>query len=312
MDSGKTGIRKTTKRLPPALMPGDIIGIAAPASPFDLKAFYQGIAFLEGMGFSVFIPPGLFRRKGYLAGSDAHRADIIHRLFASPEVKAVFCARGGFGSLRVLPWIDFGIIRNNPKIFMGFSDVSALLSSFYTVCGLVTFHGPLAAGLSECDEQSLEGIFRAFSWEHRLEIMPSKPIVLKPGAAAGIVSGGNLCTLCHLLGTPFAPCYEGHILLIEERGEPGYRIDRMLTQMKLSGCFKGISGIILGSFEGCGPLHEIFKIVSNVFKNDPIPIMAGYGVGHGKSNLTLPLGIQAVLDTDRQGLVYQEPATRRV
>lgn len=302
-------VKKKIPLIPARLTPGDTIGIVAPASPFDMEKFYSGISALESMGFRTFIPDDLFKKNGYLAGTDDHRANLMNRLFADRTIKGIVCARGGFGSIRILPLLDFETIRKNPKIFVGFSDISALLSVIYTKCGLVTFHGPMVTTLGDADKKTKESIFSAFSSNMKLEITLKSGVTIKSGSASGPVSGGNLTTLCHLIGTPFEPSFKGHILLLEDRGEASYRIDRMLTQMKIAGCFEGLVGLALGTFEDCGTKNDIFSIVNNIFNGYTLPILAGFDVGHGKSNITIPIGVQATLDADRHILSYHETAT---
>ncbi len=294
---------------PPRLMPGDTVGIAAPSSPFDDDLFYRGAEILKSMGFRTLVPDNIFRKKGYLAGSDALRAEVLNRLFADRTVKAVMCARGGFGSMRILPMLDFEAIRKNPKIFIGFSDISALLWGIYRTCGLAVFHGPVITTLGHADMKTRESLSAILLSDRIPEIRPEKGITLGAGTASGPVIGGNLTTLCHLLGTAFAPDFREHILLLEDRGEAPYRIDRMLTQMKLAGCFERLAGLVLGSFESCGKADDIFRIVRNIFKEKKIPILAGIDAGHGTLNITVPFGIRATLDADRQVLLFHEPAT---
>lgn len=302
-------VKKKIPLIPARLTPGDTIGIVAPASPFDMEKFYSGINALESMGFRTFIPDDLFKKNGYLAGTDDHRANLMNGLFADRTIKGIVCARGGFGSIRILPLLDFETIRKNPKIFVGFSDISTLLSVLYTKCGLVTFHGPMVTTLGDADKKTKESIFSTFSSNMKLEITLKSGVTIKSGSASGPVSGGNLTTLCHLIGTPFEPSFKGHILLLEDRGEASYRIDRMLTQMKIAGCFEGLAGLALGTFEDCGTKNDIFSIVNNIFNGYTLPILAGFDVGHGKSNITIPIGVQATLDADRHILSYHEPAT---
>ncbi len=289
--------------IPRSLSHGDTIGIAAPAGAFEKEKFYQGIAVLEGMGFQVFVPDYLFEKKGYLAGDDAHRANLLNRLFADNQIKAILCARGGFGSLRILSLLDFEIIRNNPKIFVGFSDITAILSVLYEKCGLVTFHGPVLTTLGTGDQKTKDALFSALSSGIKSDIRPEKGVIIQEGIASGILSGGNLATLCHLLGTQFQSDLRGHILLLEDISEPAYKIDRMLTQMKIAGCFDQVAGVVLGSFEDCGDMNDIFRIVKNIFRSCQIPVLAGFDIGHGKCNITLPLGIEAILDTYKMVLI---------
>jgi muramoyltetrapeptide carboxypeptidase len=294
---------------PPRLKPGDTIGIVAPASPFDQKIFTQGLHVLQSMGFRTRVPDEIFEKNGYLAGSDEHRAGLLMRLFEDQSVNALVCAKGGFGSLRILPLLDFDIIRKNPKVFVGHSDITALLATITVKSGLVSFHGPLVTTLANAPETTCSKLLAAISSNSIVELKPARGIALKAGSARGPVIGGNLTTLCHMLATPFAPRFENRILILEDRGEAHYRIDRMLFQMKLAGCFKGIAGLVLGSFEDCGSPDGIFKIFEEHFKDIPAPILAGFDVGHGPQNMTVPFGLDATLDADRHILAFDQPAT---
>lgn len=294
---------------PARLMPGDTIGIVAPASPFDQERFFKGVAVLESMGFRVAVEDDIFFKRGYLAGTDVQRADSINRLFADEAIKAIVCARGGFGSMRILSLLDYEAIQRHPKVFVGYSDISALLSVLNARCGLVTFHGPMVTTLADADKETRDAMCFALTSDIKLEVIPAGGRVIKPGRASGPVAGGNLTTLCHLVGTPFAPGFKGRILLLEDKGEAAYRIDRMLSQMKLAGCFDGLAGLMLGSFEKCGKLDKIYGIAAEMFSDVDIPVLAGFDIGHGQTNITIPLGIGATLDADQQKLIYQEPAT---
>jgi muramoyltetrapeptide carboxypeptidase len=300
---------KNTPIRPPRLKPGDTIGIVAPASPFDQKIFANGLKVIEAMGFQTRVPDAIFEKNGYLAGSDEHRAGLVMQFFEDPGVSALVCAKGGFGSLRILPLLDFDTIRQNPKVIVGHSDITALLAAITTKSGVVTFHGPLVTTLADAPERTRNMLRAAISSSSVVELKPTQGITLKPGRAKGRVIGGNLTTLCHMLATPFAPRFENHILFLEDRGEAHYRIDRMLFQIKLAGCLKGIVGLALGSFEDCGSLDGIFKIFEEHFKDIPAPILAGFEVGHGRQNMTIPFGLDATLDADKQILVFDQPAT---
>lgn len=295
--------------VPDRLLPGDTIGIVAPASPFDRKEFDRGVAVLKAMGFRIIVPDDIYIKKGYLAGPDIHRANLINTFFADRKIKAIICARGGFGSMRVLSLLDFESIKKNPKIFIGFSDISAILSVLYTKCGFVVFHGPMVTSLGDASKKTREALLAAVSSDAMLAIRPKTGITIRHGMASGPIAGGSLTTLCHLVGTPFEPMFKGHILFLEDKGEACYRIDRMLTQMKLAGCFDGLAGLVLGSFKDCGSVSEIIGIVDNLFKEDNIPVLAGFEVGHGKSNITIPIGLNATLDTDTQLLSFHKSAT---
>jgi muramoyltetrapeptide carboxypeptidase len=294
---------------PPRLKPGDTIGIVAPASPFDQDIFNQGLNILKSMGFRTVVPDEVFEKNGYLAGSDAHRAKLVARLFKDPSVNAIVCAKGGFGCLRILPLLDFNVMRENPKVFIGHSDITALLAAITAKSELVTFHGPVVTTLAEATEFTRHSMMAAISTDTHLELTPGNAVTIKSGRARNPVIGGNLTTLCHLLGTPFESRFDNHILLLEDRGEAHYRIDRMLSQMKLAGCFEGITGLVLGSFEECGAQDGIFQIFEEHFRDIGVPILAGFDVGHGKQNTTIPFGVDATLDTDKQILSFDQPAT---
>ena len=298
-----------TATRPPRLKPGDTIGIVAPAGPFDRDLFVHGLSALHAMGFQTRVPDEVYDKTGYLAGSDAQRARLVNQLFQDPDLQAIVCARGGFGCLRMLPLVDFDIIRIHPKVFVGFSDITALLVAITDRSGLVTFHGPMVTPLATAPESTRSSLVAAIASDSPLEIAPAAGVVVQAGRATGPVMGGNLATLCHTLGTPFETRFKDHILLFEDRGEAPYRIDRMLSQMKLAGCFEGIAGLVLGSFENCGALDGIYQIFQEHFQDIPVPILGGFDVGHGKQNLTVPFGLAATLDTDQQILAFAQPAT---
>lgn len=293
---------------PQALRPGDTIGIAAPASPFDQKAFKGGIAVIKSMGYQVKIPDSIFKAQGYLAGSDAERAELLMNLFTDESVKAILCARGGFGSMKLLPLLDFEAIRANPKVLMGFSDITALLVAIFDRCRIVTFHGPLVTTLKKDRGKTCSAFVEAVSSGTPMVLKPRQPEVLGPGKASGILMGGNLTSLCHLLGTPYEPDFNGRLLFLEDRQEAPYRIDRMFSQLHLSGHLDGVSGVILGTFEACGSLDDVYAIVKEVFRPTGIPILAGFELGHGTENLTVPIGLEAKMNTEDGSLRFREPA----
>jgi muramoyltetrapeptide carboxypeptidase len=288
-------------------MPGDTLGIVAPSSPFDSRQFQAGLRFIQELGFRVVYPETIFKKKRYLAGPDDLRAQSFNAMFADRDIKAVLCARGGYGALRMLPLIDFDLIRAHPKLLIGCSDVSVLLNAVFAECGLPALHGPMVASLGRASETTKQAFSRIFSSSQPPAITPEHPVVVKSGKASGTLTGGNLTTLCHLTGTPFMPDFSGHILLLEDVGELPYRIDRMLFQMKIAGCFDRIKGVILGSFKNCGDLDQLYDIFKDIFCNDPIPVLAGFDMGHDEPNLPVPFGIRATLDTDSATLAFTEP-----
>lgn len=299
----------SARRKPNALEPGDTVGIVAPAGPFSLPDLTRGVALLHAMGFATRLNGALFARQGFLAGPDALRAAQLHAMFADDGVHAIMCARGGYGSLRLLQSLDYALIAAHPKPFIGFSDTTALHQAIRLKTGLVTFHGPMVCSLEPSDAAAGSALQQTL----QAAVMGPPQIgglrTLQPGRAEGILVGGNLSTLCSLVGTPFAETYRDKVLFLEDRGERPYRIDRMLVQMKLAGCFEGLAGLVLGSFTDCGAGEEIDAIVRQLFDDRPIPIMAGLAAGHQHPNWTLPLGVRVVLDADNGILRFQEAAT---
>ena len=293
---------------PRALKPGDTIGIAAPASPFDREAFDRGVAVLESMGYQVQIPEGLFARNGYLAGSDTGRASLLMGLFEDDSISAIFCARGGFGSMRLLPLLDFETICSRPRILMGFSDITALLIVMNNWCRTVTFHGPLVTTLGKGSEKTQTALINAVASSKPLTLLPDKGIVVNEGKASGRLLGGNLTSLSHLMGTPYEPSFKGCLLFLEDRGEAPYRIDRMLSQLRLGGHLDGVAGVILGSFQDCGAVDDVYSLAKEAFSHTGVPIMAGFEFGHGTENITIPIGVEAELNTKDGILQFKEAA----
>ena len=293
--------------LPARLAPGDTVAVVAPSSPFIREKFQKGISVLAEMGLRPLFMEGIYETRGYLAGSDPHRTRLIHESFTDHSVKAIFCARGGYGALRLLDLLDFGLVASHPKVFIGCSDVSVLLNVFYSRCGLVTFHGPMMESLGQATQPTKQALIDALFAGDPLTVTAENKLVIRSGTCSGVVSGGNLTTLCHLVGTPYVPDFSGHILMLEDVGEQPYRIDRMLIHMRMAGCFKDLAGLALGSFKDCGDPDQIYRIFEDIFSDVPIPILAGFNVGHDEPNLTIPFGIRATLDADDGRLQFSEP-----
>jgi muramoyltetrapeptide carboxypeptidase len=296
--------------LPRALKPGDTLGIVAPASPFDRKSFDAGLRVLKSMNFNLVIPESAFDQNGYLAGSDQHRADLVNRLFADPDIDGIICARGGYGAMRILPLLDVDTIQRHPKVFVGFSDITVLLDFLVRRCRMVAFHGPTVTTLGNADPSARDRFLSALSKPEPLTLRASSSQVIRSGTGTGRFFCGNLTLFCHLTGTPFQPDFKGGILLIEDRGEAAYRIDRMLTQMRLAGCFDGLAGLALGAFTDCGPADEVHRIVADRLSGLSLPILAGFDVGHGAVNMALPVGLPVRLDTHSGTLTFTGPAIR--
>jgi muramoyltetrapeptide carboxypeptidase len=287
------------------LRAGAAIGIAAPASPFDPEALRAGVMVLRSMGFEVVVPDGVFAHNGHLAGTDAARAELLATLLLDDGIDAVMCARGGYGCLRILPLLDYPALSARPKLLIGFSDVTALLAAVGERCSVVTFHGPLVTTLPKASERTLQSLRDALLTPEPRTFHLEAGRTVRPGRAAGPLCGGNLTTLCHLVGTPYMPDLRGRILFLEDRGEAPYRVDRLLTHLKTAGCLEGVGGVVLGSFEECGSPEDILSIVEDRFQETDAPILAGFEAGHTDPNLTLPFGVEAVLEADARTLTVE-------
>ena len=291
---------------PPRLKQGDQIGIISPAGPVSEPDLQPGIKALESSGFKIRLAPHVFDTNDYLAGNDEGRLEDLHRMFLDREINAIICARGGYGSLKLLDKIRYDLIRQNPKIIVGYSDITALLMAFHAKTGMVTFHGPMVREFSSGDPGNLDNLLRLVSSNQPPVLPLGKGSVIRQGKVQGRVIGGNLSLICHLIGTPFFPSLDGFILFIEDRGEPLYRVDRMVTHLKLSGRLKGLAGLIVGEFEGCGEMPVIDRLFRDILSDLDIPMASGLPVGHGLKNLAIPIGLRAELDTDLMTLSVLE------
>jgi muramoyltetrapeptide carboxypeptidase len=289
---------------PEPLKAGDKVGIAAPAGPFEIERFEKGLAVIGAMGFVPVVDDDVYKRDRHLAGPDQHRARHLNRLFANDEIQAIICARGGFGCLRVLPYLDYDLIRAHPKTLIGFSDVTALLVTLVQRCGLAGLHGPVVTSLGFADEASRARFKQALTGDAPADLAPVDPVVIRAGRARGVLTGGNLATLCHLVGTDFTPDFSGKIVLLEDVNEAPYRIDRMLTQMRLAGCFENMAGLVLGSFKDCGANAEVRAVIEDVCADFKGPILGGFEIGHGQTNMAVSVGVNVEVDTDRGGVKF--------
>jgi len=290
----------------PRLQPNQTIGIIAPASPVSQSEILEGLKLLESFPLKIRHGGHLFDHLDYLAGPDHNRVSDLHQMFSDPEIKAIFCSRGGYGSARLLNDIDFDLIRKNPKIIVGFSDLTALFFAIYKKTGLVTIHGPTLSDLPK--NKNWPNLSRLITTSHRPQVLLKQRKVINRGKARGILLGGNLSTICSLLDTPFLPSFEGVILFLEEKGEFPYRLDRMLTQLLLSGRLHRLSALIIGQIVDCGEIEIINSMLQERLGRLTIPVVAGLPVGHGNENISLPLGLPAVLDTERMLLEIEESA----
>ncbi len=292
---------------PPPLKKGDTFGIIAPSGPWKDDEFRRGIEILENRGFKVRVPDPLPVHRSYLAGSDEQRLETLRQAWRDPGIRAVMPVRGGYGVLRLLNSIDYKAIRANPKVLVGFSDVSALLQAVYRYGNLLTFHGPMLTTLGKCDPASLEFLFDRLTGKTD-SLKPDRLKILKGGSSSGIIVGGNLTTLTHLVATGYEISWQGKIVFLEDVGESPYRIDRLFTHLYMAGRFRDLRGLILGEFTGCGDQEEIWSRVGELFRNEEFPIWADFPVGHGLRNYTLPVGVQAKMDSAEKKLSFNFPA----
>lgn len=312
---------------PRRLAPGDGVGLVAPANAtFESVDVQVATESLQALGLRVQVGPHLTDRHGYLAGQDRDRAADINAFFDDSSIRAVLPIRGGWGSSRVLPYLDFDVIRRNPKILVGFSDISALLLAVHARTGLVTFHGP--NGMGRWDAFSLDYFKRilmqgeAVTFENPRQLADrnvltqteNRVMTISGGRARGPLLGGNLTVLTTIVGSPYLPVWDGAILFCEDIGEDYYRIDRMLTQLKLAGILARLSGFIFGTCADCGPGAAAFgaltleEIFADHIKPLGIPAWAGAMIGHGAPQWTLAEGLHVEANADAGTIRMLEPA----
>lgn len=243
----------------------------------------------------------VLQREGYLAGTDADRAAHLSELMATPDMGAVLCARGGFGTSRLLPLLDLPALSQTRRLLMGFSDFTALLNAL-AAQGLVTLHGPMVTQLPRLDQPSRQALGRLLTgqpeWPAKLQGRS-----ISAGSAEGVLWGGNLTMLCHLLGTPWLPPLDGGILFLEEVNEPPYRLDRLLTQLELAGVFERVAGLALGSLsDRDDDAEELGQVARSRMAGLGLPVVMALPFGHGSRNMPLPIGARAELDADAGSL----------
>lgn len=300
---------------------GDTLGFIAPSGAVRTEgAIERAVKESERMGFKVKLGESAGQKYGYLSGRDEVRARDINNMFADDEVDAIVCLRGGYGAMRILDQLDYELIARHPKIFMGFSDITALHIALLNRCDLATFHGPMAAANwagSPLDDFSRESMYRA--------LMSTEPVgelrnpegyprqTVNPGQAEGQLVGGNLMLIASSLGTPWEIDTKGRIIFIEEVGERTYCVDRMLTQLRLAGKFDDCAGVVFGDFADCPVEYPEFgltleEIIRDVVAPSGKPIFTGLRCGHCTPKLTLPFGVKCRMDADECTLTVLESA----
>lgn len=327
--SAATSATAETDRLPLVkpqhLEPGMTVGLIAPAGASrNRQQVLHAIDVLKSLGYRVKEGKHLYNRTQYLAGTDLQRAEDINRMFADPEVDAIFTLHGGYGTMRTLPYLDYGMIRKNPKIIIGYSDITGLLLALYARSGLVCFHGPCA--VSTFSGYTLDEYKKVVVNPSANTVIGSPPEVDYPegqaerenrimsfsgGKAQGRLVGGNLSLLSPLVGTPYEPDFQDSILFLEDVNEAFYRLDRMLTHLLLAGKLNQVSGIVLGKFTKIpeeGNSFNLEEIIEQLLVPLGIPVVRGLMIGHVADKTTVPLGIRAELDGDAGTLTLLEPA----
>ncbi|HEU4853058.1 MAG TPA: LD-carboxypeptidase [Telluria sp.] len=310
---------------PPRLHQGDTVAIIAPGGRTSNEAIDKAVARVESLGFKVKLGTNLREVHGNYAGTVQQRLDDLHAMFADPDVKGIWCIRGGSGCISLLAHIDYALIRRHPKVLIGYSDITALHLALYRKLGLVTFHGPVASsGIAEYTHRHLMNLITdpqpeyiiAPSMENTVRALtePHYGIrTVREGVATGRLIGGNLSLVSALAGTPYAADFEGALLYLEEVNEEPYRIDRWMTQLDLSTGFAKAAGVMIGICDNCGPVEgEISLTLDETLDIHlqplQVPAVTGYSFGHIRNQFTLPIGVNARLDTESETLTLLEPA----
>lgn len=306
---------------PRALRRGDVVGLVSPAGAvWEPDRIERAVRYLESCGYRVEVGSHAQGNHGAFAADDAGRLDDLNRMFRDPRVRGVFATRGGYGTPRLLQGVDYAAVRRDPKIVVGYSDMTALQSALFRRTGLVTFSGPLAAvefaaGPDPYTEERFWSLTTSRRRPGRLPLPEGRSLVpLQPGRAEGTLLGGCLSVLAGLIGTPFLPDFRDSILVLEDVHETIHRIDRMLTQLRLAGVLGKVSGIALGEFTGAVPAvpskpsHTLAETFEAVFQGLTVPRVSGLPYGHVARKATMPFGIRARLDARRGTLEFLEAA----
>ncbi len=301
--------------LPPALHPGDTIGLFCPSGPVRNREYVRkGIECLQDSGFQVKIAENLQEEPDpdiYLAAPDDIRAQRLRDLWLDDEVKALMAIRGGYGCLRILHLLDFSLFYENPKLLIGFSDVTTLLAAIFKQTGVIGLHGPVVSTLSKVDRLSRRRLFALITGEY-LPCPVNDVEILRHGTGTGQLIIGNLTTLIHLIGTPYEPRFDKAILVIEDTGESMYRIDRMLTHLSCSGKLQRLAGLILGSFDlDRDARQHLMRQILELTSDLDYPVWSNFPLGHGRKNLSLPYGMPATMGADQHLRLHVEQVQYR-
>jgi muramoyltetrapeptide carboxypeptidase len=320
---GLSGLKEQPVRiLPKRLKPGDTIGLITPSGPINKQQLDDAVSQLKSLGFNTYYEKSVLDQYGYFAGKDADRAAELNKMFGNEKVDAILCVRGGYGAIRILDMLDYDLIKNNPKIFMGYSDITAFLNAIHERTGLVTFHGPL--GISP---------FNDFVWNsfNKVVMNPKNhykyPYQREPGTeenpefdrytinkgrASGKLVGGNISVLASMIGSGFEPDFENKIVFLEEIEEKTYRVDKMLVHMLQATNLKKAAGIVFGVFNECNindePRLTLKQAIADLFSPLKMPVSYGFPFGHIDTIITLPIGIHAHFSAAENRLKLMEKA----
>jgi muramoyltetrapeptide carboxypeptidase len=302
---------------PGALRPGDRVAIVAPASPFSRDEFDEGLAQLRALGYVPEFDDTIFDRRRYLAGDAATRARVFLRAWQDPGIRAVFTARGGYGSAQLLPYLPCHLLRATPTLLVGYSDITSLLSVITTRCGMVALHGPTVTGRLGRGEATYDRISLVHAMTSTTPLGALSPPGLESivdGEASGLLFGGNLTQISASLGTPWAfDPPQGAVLFVEDVNERPYRLDRLLTQLRHAGILNRASALVFGDMPGCdepGGEMTAREVVGDLVRDFAGPVLWGFPSGHtGSAAITLPLGVQArVVAGASPALIIEEAA----
>ncbi|MGN0353682.1 MAG: LD-carboxypeptidase [Muricoprocola sp.] len=304
-------------RMPKKLKTGDTIGVVAPSMPVQPEEKKKMKECLEKAGYHVKFGKTveeLSNFHGYLSGDAKTRAEDVNHMFADPEVDGIICARGGYGSCHTMKYLDLDLIRENPKVFVGFSDITNFHSVINKYCNLVTFHGPMmistaTKGLSDYSADSMR---RALNMEKEYEFLNPEgdPMqVLIPGKAKGMITGGNISLLARSIGTFYQPDTEDKILFLEDVEETFPSLDMMISQMEQAGMMDQIRGVLLGNFSGCSnekydKTYELDQFLKDRFAGYQVPVMSHLCCGHASPMATIPMGTICTMDTEKNTLLF--------
>lgn len=288
---------------PQKLQPGDLVAVVALSSPLKQEELADKLAMLEELGLRYIVGDTVFKTGGYLAGTDEERASELHEMVRNPDVKAIFCVRGGYGLGRIADKIDYALIEENPKIIWGFSDVTYLHTTVNEFSNVVTFHGPMLTRgnepLDELSKKMFQQLFMPIEIQYGEHISPLE--VLAPGVIRGELMGGNLNRLVSTLGTKFEADFRDKIVVLEDVNESVERIDGMLNQLRIARKLEQAAGFVIGSFTELGDSEtdgDVLRVMREYLSDLGKPVVSGFSIGHCAPNIAIPLGVEAILDAN--------------